>query len=76
VKRLVLVAFFLEIGFVLIVIPWSAFWDRNYFAAVFPPLRDALANNYVRGGVSGLGLLNIYAALAELSDLFRARSAE
>jgi hypothetical protein len=71
-----LAALLLEIGLLLILIPWSAFWDRNYFAAVFPPLRDALANNYVRGGVSGLGLLNIYAALAELSDLFRARSAE
>jgi hypothetical protein len=35
-----------------------------------------MSNNYVRGAVSGLGLVNIYAALAELSDLFRSRGAE
>jgi hypothetical protein len=62
------------VGLLLILIPWSTFWDRNYFAEAFPPLKDAIANNYVRGAVSGLGLLNLYAALAELSDLFRARA--
>ena len=31
-RRLIYVAFFLEVGLLLIVLPWSAFWDRNYFA--------------------------------------------
>ena len=53
-------------------IPWSSFWDRNYFAQAMPVLGAFIANNYVRGGVTGLGLINVWAALAELADLFRA----
>lgn len=60
-------------GLLLVLIPWSAFWDRNYFAAVVPFLKDVIENNYVRGAVSGLGLVNIYASLSELADLFRSR---
>ena len=75
-KRLVLVAFFFEIGFALIVVPWSAFWDRNYFAQVAPPLEALMTNNFVRGAVSGLGVINILAGLAELVSMMLARSAE
>jgi hypothetical protein len=56
-----------------VLIPWSGFWDRNYFAATLPFVRDIVENNYVRGAVSGLGIVNICAALAELVDLFRSR---
>ena len=75
-KRLVLVAFFFEIGFVLIVVPWSAFWDRNYFAQVAPPLEALITNNFFRGAVSGLGVINILAGLAELVSMVLARNAE
>ena len=78
-KRLVLVVFFFEVGVVLIFIPWSAFWDRNYFAEAVPRLRDLLTNNFVRGAVSGLGAINLFAALSELADIFsrpRAREDE
>ena len=75
-KRLLLVAFFFEVGFVLIVIPWSAFWDRNYFAQVAPPLRVLITNNFFRGAVSGLGVINILVGLAELVSLVLARSSE
>ena len=51
-KRLVLVVFFFEVGVVLIFIPWSAFWDRNYFAQLVPPLQAAITNNFFRGAVS------------------------
>jgi hypothetical protein len=65
-----LVALLLEAGLLLIVIPWSAFWDRNYFAEAVPGLRALLTNNFVRGAVSGLGALNLVAALSELAELF------
>jgi hypothetical protein len=29
-----------------------------------------MTNNYTRGAISGLGLINIWGALAELADLF------
>lgn len=35
-----------------------------------------LANFYVRGAVSGLGLVNVLAALAELVDLFMSRRSD
>ncbi len=57
----------------LILIPWSTFWERNYFAAVIPGLEAVLGNPFVRGAVSGLGLVNVLAALGELLDLIGAR---
>jgi hypothetical protein len=32
----VFVALFVEIGLLLVVLPWSGFWDRNYFGAALP----------------------------------------
>ena len=75
-KRLLLVGFFFEVGFVLIVIPWSAFWDRNYFAQIAPPLGVLITNNFFRGAVSGLGVINVLSGLAELISLVLARSNE
>jgi len=69
------IALLLEVGLLLLLIPWSAFWDRNYFAQAWPPLHALLTSNYTRGAVSGLGVLNVYVALAELADLFTARDA-
>lgn len=54
-------------------IPWSAFWDRNYFAEFSALLNTLLKSNYTRGAVTGLGLLNVWAALGELADLFGSR---
>ena len=72
-RRLVLIIFCLEVGFVLIVVPWSAFWDRNYFAQLVPPVQAFITNNFVRGAVSGLGLINLLFGLAELVALFTTR---
>ena len=57
----------------LILIPWSTLWERNYFADVIPGLESVLANPFVRGAVSGLGVVNVLAALGELVDVFGAR---
>lgn len=73
-KRLFLIALFLEIGFVLLVVPWSPFWDRNYFGQALPSLHALITNNYVRGAVSGLGLVNVYVGLTELVRALSARS--
>ena len=75
-RRLLLVAFFFEIGLVLIVIPWSAFWDRNYFAQLAPPLEALITNNFVRGAVSGLGMINVSVGLVELVSIVLARASD
>ena len=54
------------------VLPWSGFWERNYFAAAWPPLQALLSNNYLRGAVTGLGVVNLVAGFADLALLFAA----
>ena len=71
--RLILTAFFLETGAVLLLAPWSQFWDRNYFAQGMPFIHALMINNFVRGAVSGLGLVNMGAAVAEMHAFFSER---
>jgi hypothetical protein len=49
------------------------FWDRNYFGAALPALRPIITNNFVRGAVTGLGLVNLLAGATELMLLFAGR---
>lgn len=65
----------LETGLLLVLIPWSTFWERNYFVEWSPALEAVLTSNYLRGAISGLGLVNIAAALVELGDSLASRSA-
>jgi hypothetical protein len=67
------VAFFLEVGLLLVVLPWSGFWESNYFAVAWPPLQTLLTNNFIRGGVTGLGVVNLIAGFTDLALLFAAR---
>ncbi len=71
--RLLLIALFFEVGVVLTVVPWSVYWDRNYFAETMPLLHVLITNNFVRGAVTGLGLVNLATALVELLSLLAAR---
>ena len=73
IRRLIYVAFFLEVGLLLIVLPWSPFWDHKYLALTWPGLRPILTNYHVRGAVTGLGFVNLYAGFADLALVFAAR---
>ena len=73
-RRLLIIALLIELGLLLIVVPWSAYWERNYFAQLSPAVGALITNNYVRGAVTGLGAVNLFAALADLSALVRRRS--
>jgi hypothetical protein len=74
VRRLLVIALLTELGLLLIVIPWSAYWERNYFAQMSPAVNALVTNNYMRGAITGLGAVNLMAALAELAALVRRRS--
>jgi polyferredoxin len=73
IRRLLYVAFFFEVGLLLAVLPWSTFWERNYFAESWPPLHALMTNNFVRGAVSGLGIVNLAAGVTELARVFYTR---
>lgn len=71
--RLLLTAFFFEAGLVLVIVPWSVYWERNYFVQAIPLLEPLLTNDFVRGAVSGLGLLNLVAGLVEIWSFLTTR---
>ena len=73
-RRLVYVAFFFEVGLLLLVLPWSAFWERNYFVLTWPAIRPFLTSDFVRGGVTGLGAVNVVAGVADLMLVFSSRT--
>lgn len=56
----------LLVGLVLVVAPWSTLWDANWLLPPWPELRQFLLSGFVRGAVSGLGLVNVLVALADL----------
>lgn len=61
---------------ILIVAPWSQFWDRNFFASSLPLLEGFIGNRFVRGAVSGIGGVTALAGLAELAGIFGLRRPE
>jgi len=50
-------------------VPWTPFWARNYFTDSIPLLRLVLTNNFARGAITGLGLINLYVGLVDLAYL-------
>ncbi|MGC4082429.1 MAG: hypothetical protein QM736_10065 [Vicinamibacterales bacterium] len=71
--RLLMVVFFVEVGLLLMVLPWSSFWTRNYFVYAWPALEPLFSSAYFRGGVTGVGLLNLVAGFGEMSAVFGVR---
>jgi hypothetical protein len=65
------ITFCLEIGLFLIVFPWTEYWEVNYLVGLIPAAQQWWDNLYVRGAVSGLGVVNIYISLAEVFRLRR-----
>lgn len=58
-----LIVLCLELGFFLLVIPWTPFWLQNYFLFRWPQLVPWLGNHYLRGAISGVGLVDLGIAL-------------
>ena len=59
----------------LIVAPWTPFWDNNYFATLAPWLREWLAGWALRGAVTAIGLVTGVAGIREFAGAFAARRA-
>ena len=61
----VFVLFCLEVGIILTVLPWTKLWTDNSLLASYPSLQEFLMHGFVRGVVSGLGLIDIWMGVAE-----------
>jgi hypothetical protein len=62
---LLFVFFCAVLGVVLVVFPWREEWTSNSLLIGYPGLQDFLANGFVRGMCSGLGLLDIWIGFSE-----------
>lgn len=60
-----------ELGVFLLVYPWMEGWERNEIANWRPGARELWANPFVRGAVSGLGVVNIGISLRNLYSYLR-----
>lgn len=60
-----------EIGLFLVFFPWSEFWKPNWLGNWSPEWGLIWANPYLRGAVSGLGLVNIVYSIMETFRLRR-----
>jgi hypothetical protein len=73
-NRLLAVAFILfcfEIGLFLIFVPWSTLWETNVLLTYSFSLRNFVLNNFVRGAVSGLGVIDVLLGFLELAVFWK-----
>ena len=79
-SSVLIIVFCLELGLFLLIYPWTDGWSDNYFAWAVPgsarmTWHSFWANSYVRGGVSGMGAINLWIAVTEVFRLFARRTA-
>lgn len=58
----------LAIGVALILAPWLELWQANYFVYTYPALGLVVRSPYVRGAVTGLGVLDVLLSLEALRE--------
>jgi hypothetical protein len=61
-------------GLWLLLSPWTALWDQNLFGRIVPALGIVMASPFVRGGVTGVGVVTIVAGIRELFGVFASRT--
>jgi hypothetical protein len=67
--RVILIVLCLEMGAFLLYLPWSNFWEQNYFLVHLPQsLRMLLLHSSIRGIVSGIGVLDILAGISMIQS--------
>jgi hypothetical protein len=62
--RALLVVVCFEMGALLLYLPWTSYWEQNYFLSHFPALLPILLHPAFRGLVSGIGALDIFLAIS------------
>ncbi len=72
IQTVIFILFCLEMGLVLMLFPWSSMWDRNYFFTLAPHWARLFSSSYLRGAISGVGVVNVWIAI---SEAWRLRSA-
>ena len=61
------------VGAILLVAPWTSWWETNYLLVPHPAVRAVVLSTFTRGMVSGLGVVNILLAVYEAQQTLRVR---
>ncbi len=66
--HIIYILYSLEVGILLLFLPWSAIWENNYLLYLYPGIRPIVANSYLKGAVLGLGIVNILIGIQEIAQ--------
>jgi hypothetical protein len=67
--RFLYIFYSLEVGIFLLFLPWMRLWENNYLLYRYPQFRPILTNSFLKGGVLGLGIVNILIGIQEIVRL-------
>ncbi len=60
------ILYWLEVGVFLLCLPWLSIWENNYLLYLYPGLRPIISNSFLKGGVLGLGIVNLLIGIQEI----------
>jgi hypothetical protein len=63
VYRALQVVLAFEMGAMLLYLPWTLYWEQNFFLSHYPSLMRIVLHPAFRGVVSGIGVLDILVAI-------------
>lgn len=72
-SQIVFLLFCLEVGLVLLLLPWTLLWDNNYFFSLQPHYSGFWLSNHLRGAVSGVGIINLWMGVEVALAMIRQR---
>ncbi len=75
-SQIVFLLFCLEVGLVLLLLPWTLLWDNNYFFSLQPHYSEFWLSNHLRGAVSGIGIINLWMGFDVALAILRQRRAQ
>lgn len=62
----ILVVFCFYVGLLMLVLPWTRYWNENHFLLTVPGLAQLMNSGITRGVISGLGLLDFWIGISEI----------
>ena len=62
---IIFVIFCIELGMLLTVLPWTRVWTENTLLAANHSWRAIMQDNFVRGAVTGIGVVDIWIGIWE-----------
>lgn len=65
-RHVLFIAYWLEVGVLLLFLPWQGIWENNYFLYRVPELQPVVSSPFLKGAVLGLGIVNIVIGIQEI----------